>query len=108
MPIKDDDKRREYQRNYARLRRAGLTRKSRTVTPLIEDETFRLETVKDYLDVLNRFIVDVRNDAESSVIQKARTVGYIVNIALKALELSSIEGRLAALEAATNTAEAWR
>ncbi|MGZ4852091.1 MAG: hypothetical protein ACXV3D_02740 [Halobacteriota archaeon] len=113
MPIKDDSRRREYQRNYARLRRAGLTgsqskKRSQSVKPaLIEDDTLRLETVKDYMDVINRVIMDVRDDADSSRIQKARTVGYLVNIALKALELGSIEERVEQLEATINTA-AWR
>ncbi|MGZ4852372.1 MAG: hypothetical protein ACXV3D_04185 [Halobacteriota archaeon] len=108
MPIKNDDKRREYQRNYARLRRAGLTGKNRTGTPtLIEDEALRLETVNDYLSVINRVIADVRNDAQSSVIQKARAVGYLVNIALRALELGTIEQRIEQLEATVNT-EVWR
>ncbi len=100
MPIKDDDARRKYNREYARLRRAGLTGSQR-VKPsvaLMQDEDLRLETVRDYLDVINRVIVDVRNDEYSNTIQKARAVGFLINIALKALELSSIEERLSALE----------
>ncbi|MGZ4908292.1 MAG: hypothetical protein ACXV5F_06535 [Halobacteriota archaeon] len=47
--------------------------------------------------------MDVRSDAQSSVIQKAQTVGYLVNIALRALELGPIEQRIEQVEATVNT-----
>ncbi len=111
MPLKDEDKRREYQRNYARLRRAGLTgntRKNQTVKPArIDGDASRFATVRDYVGVLNTTITDGRGDAQSSMIQKGRVIGFLVNVALRALELSSIEERLAQLEA-TITREQWR
>ncbi len=63
--------------------------------------------MKDYLDVINRVIVDVLHDADTSRIQKAMIVGYLVNIALKALGFGAIEERIQQLEATVNT-EAWR
>ncbi len=111
MPIKDEDARRKYNREYGRLRRAGLTgrqaKKQTVKRPLIEDEAVRLETVRDYLDVINRVILEVKHDEHSSTTQKARVIGYLINIAMRGLELSSIEERLAALENAATT-EAWR
>ncbi len=98
-PYKDPVKRTDYQRTYSRLRRAGLTKRL-TDEPLVIDDTLRLEYVKDYLDVINRVIVDVRHDVQSSCIQKARAVGYLVTIALKALELGAIEERTEQLEQA--------
>jgi len=99
MPYKDRDKRREYNRAYNRLYRAGLTKKQ-TEQPrtLINDETTRLESAKDYLMLINSVITEVRGDTTISTIQMARTVGYLVGVGLKALEFGTLEERLSVIE----------
>lgn len=108
MPYKDPVKRKQYARSYGRMRRAGLTKnKTCGSLELIKDKPLRLASVKDYLELINDVIADIRSDPQSSRIQQARTVGYLVNIALKALELGAIEERIEQLEA-TVSREAWR
>ena len=96
MPYKDPGKQREYQREYGRLRRAGETQTpGQTVVPI----PFRLKTAADVLALLEEQVAAVRDDPEAGTLEKARCVGYLAAISLKAIEAGDLAARLEAVEA---------
>lgn len=95
MPYKDPEKQKEYKREWARMNRAG-ERGTPCGTPL--PLPFRLKTVRDVLTLLEEQINAVREDKEAGTLEKARTIGYLAGIALKAVETADLEARVAALE----------
>jgi hypothetical protein len=97
VPYKDANKRREYQRERKRLRRAGDSVSTPASTRLPLD--FRATTAADLLAVLGEQIEAVRA-AEGGVFEKARTVGFLVNVGLRAVELANVVARLEAIEGA--------
>ena len=74
-------------------RRGGKA--GRVLTPTAPETTVR--SVADVVTLVEATINDVRNGRLDS--RTANTVGYLANIAIKAIELSEIEPRLQALEA---------
>jgi hypothetical protein len=100
-PYKDPAKKREWERNYRRLQRAGMT-KSNTDLPrtLIKYPQVRIETARDYLHVLNAMIDEVRNAPDATIVERARAIGYLIGVGLKALEIGSFEDRLVQIETA--------
>jgi hypothetical protein len=96
MPYKDPEQARAYQREYRRLRRAGeRTTPGTAPIPL----PFRLETAADVLALLEEQIGALRTDSTLSTVERARAVGYLAGIALKAIEAGDLTARLEALEA---------
>jgi hypothetical protein len=97
MPYADAEKSREYQREYRRLRRAGdgCTTPGTTPVPL----PFRLRTAADVLALLEEHVAAVRADREAGALEKARTVGYLAGVALKAIEAGNLAARIEMLEA---------
>jgi hypothetical protein len=97
MPYADPDKARDYQREYRRLRRAGgdCTTPGTTPVPL----HFRLQTAQDVIDLLAEQVAAVRADTKAGALEKARAVGYLAGIALRAIEAGNLAARLEALEA---------
>jgi hypothetical protein len=97
MPFADADRAREYQREYRRIRRAGdgCTTPGTTPVPL----PFRLQTAADVLKLLEEQVEAVRADQEAGTLEKARTVGYLAGIALKAIEAGNLAARIEMLEA---------
>lgn len=95
MPYKDPEKMRAYQREYKRLQRAGsrLT-PGQTLVPL----EFKLQTAQDVIDLLAEQIAAVKQDKKAGTLEKARTVGYLLTIALKAIETANLEARIEAME----------
>ena len=95
MPYKDPGKRRDYAREYGRLRRAGGRQTpGQTLVPL----PFRLRTAHDILALLAEQVQAVRDEREAGTLEKARTIGYLSGIALKAVEVTDLEARLKVLE----------
>lgn len=96
MPYKDEDRQREYQREYGRLRRAGGAQTpSQTAIPL----PFRLKTAADVLALLEEQVGVVRGDTELTTMERARTVGYLAGVALRAIEAGDLAARVEAVEA---------
>src|SRR5436190_164755 len=97
MPFSDPDQARNYQRRYRREQRTaeGCTNGCTTPVPL----PFRLQTAADVIDLLQEQIEAVRAEAEAKTTEKARTIGYLAGIALKAIEAGNLAARLEALEA---------
>ena len=97
MPIRDRERRRVYNREYQRLRRSGVCQTpGQTQVP----SEFRLKTAQDILNLLAEQVAAVRDAEDTSVIEKARTIGFLLNISLRAVESGDISSRVEALEAA--------
>jgi hypothetical protein len=96
MPFKDPERRRAYQAEYRRLRRAGRAESpGRVALP----EPYRLQTAREVLGLLEEQINAVRSDPHVSTLERARCVGSLAGVVLRAVETSGLEERLAALEA---------
>jgi hypothetical protein len=97
MPYADPDRARDYQREYRRTRRAGDSCTSPGTTPL--PLPFRLQTAADVLALIEEQVEAVRSEAEAATLEKARTVGFLAGVALKAIEAGNLAGRVEMLEA---------
>ena len=78
------------------MQRAGEYTTPRT-TPL--PVPFRLKTAADVIGLLEEQIAAVRDEPEASTLEKARCIGYLAGISLKAIEAGDLAARLEALEA---------
>ncbi len=98
MPYSDAVQARDYQREYRRLRRAGdeCTTPCTTPVPL----AFRLQTAQDVIDLLQEQVAAVRADKEAGIPEKARTIGYLAGVTLRAIEAGNMAARIEALELA--------
>ena len=97
MPYANADQARDYQREYRRLRRAGDTCTTPGTTPV--PLPFRLQTSADVLRLIEEQVQAVREDAEAGTLEKARVVGYLAGIALRAIETGNLAARVEMLEA---------
>ena len=95
MPYKDPEKQRDYQREYKRMQRAGS---SQTPGQTLLPSTFRLKTARDVLALIEEQVNAVREEVAAGTLEKARAVGYLAGIALKAVEVADLSGRVEALE----------
>lgn len=97
MPYKDPEKKRAYHREYKRFKRSGESiTPSQTLIPL----PFRMKTAQDILALLADQVQEVRDapKEEAGTLEKARCIGYLCGIGLKAVEVADIDARLAAME----------
>jgi hypothetical protein len=97
MPFSDPDKARDYQREYRRTRRAGDGCTSPGTTPI--PLPFRLKTADDVLRLLEEQVEAVRVEQEAGTLEKARAIGYLAVVALKAIEAGNLAARIEVLEA---------
>jgi hypothetical protein len=97
MPYADPDRGRAYQRDYRRTRRAGdeCTTPCTTRLPL----EFRLRTASDVLDLLEEQVDAVVKDADSTALEKARCIGFLCGVTLRAIETGDLAARLESVEA---------
>jgi len=99
MPYKDPEKQRAYKREWMRMRRAGESgTQSRTPSGTLIPVPVRIQTAKDILALLAEQLAAVRADPEAGALQKARTIGYLAGIALKAVEIADLTARVEELE----------
>jgi ribosome modulation factor len=95
MPYKDPEKRQAYQKEYARMRRAGGGQTpGQTLLPL----PFRLRTARDVLPLIEEQLNAIRDESEADTLAKARAVGYLAGITLRAVEVADLSTRVEALE----------
>ena len=100
MPFADPERRRAYQRERARLRRAGRSdAPPRSTLP----EPIRVQTARDVLDLLGEQINVLRADLSLGTVERARTLGSLAGVALRAVETADLEARLAAVEHVLNS-----
>src|SRR6516162_8021699 len=96
MPYADPERARGYFREYRRLRRGGDAC-STPVHPAVSAE-FRLETAGDVIALIENQVQAVLDDADAGALEKARCVGYLAGVSLKAIECGNLAARLEALE----------
>jgi hypothetical protein len=96
MPYKDPEKRRAVVRESVRRSRAGESKPARK--PLPELEALRLKTAKDVIGALEEQLNIVRGSQEVGVAERARIVGYLGSILLRAFEQADLTDRLEVLE----------
>jgi len=101
VPYKDKDKRRIYSREYKRFRKAGGLTPGQTLLPV----PFKLKTAQDILALLSEQVEAVKNAEEAGTLEKARCIGYLAGISLKAVETAGLEARIDALEQRINQKE---
>lgn len=95
MPYKNPEIQKEYKREWARIKRAGdFGTPCGTQLPL----PFKLKTAQDLLALIEEQINAVREEEKAKILEKARVVGYLAGIALKAVEVAGLEIRVEALE----------
>jgi hypothetical protein len=95
MPYRDGERQRTYNREWMRMRRTGGGG-TPGGTPL--PAPFRLQTAQDVIDLLSDQIEAVRDDEAVGTPERARTIGFLAGIALKAIEAGNLAARLEALE----------
>jgi hypothetical protein len=97
MPYADHEHARAYQREYRRLRRAGdpcTTPRTTLDIPI----PIRLKTATDVLELLREQIDAVRAEPKVGAPEKARVIGYLAGIALRAIEAGNLAARIDNLE----------
>lgn len=95
MPFKDPEARRDYQRQRARLRRAGKVDAPAKVSlpaPL------RIQTARELLSLLEEQLNALRSDAALGTVERARSIGALAGVSLRAIEVAGLEDRVLALE----------
>ena len=97
MPFSNPERARDYQREYRRTRRAGDNCTTPSTSPL--PLPFRLKTAADVLRLLEEQVEAVRVEREAGTLEKARTIGYLAGVALKAIEAGNLAARIEMLEA---------
>jgi hypothetical protein len=60
---------------------------------------FRVQTAQDVINLLQEQIEAVRADVEASPLEKARIIGHLAGLTLKAIDAGNVAARLEALEA---------
>jgi hypothetical protein len=58
-----------------------------------------LKTAADVLSLLEEQVEAVRNEQAAGTLEKARAVGYLAGVALKAIEAGNLAARIEMLEA---------
>lgn len=95
MPYKDQERQKEYQRQWQRSRRAGQSDRFKVLrvnTPV------EMRTASALLTVLSALIREVLESNEGDVFMRSRTAGYLISIGLRAVETADLEARLTHLE----------
>ena len=100
MPFKDKEKRRSYNRDYQRLRRAGQPTGSRGIEVIRPSnlKVEQLQTAQGLLCILGNLIGEVLTTEKGDIFMRARTTGYLISIGLKAVEVADLESRITNLE----------
>ena len=94
MPFADPEKRRQYDAEFKRKARAAEPCPTRLTLPV----EFRAKTAADVLALLNEQLQTLRNDASLGSVERAKAVGYLAGISLRAIEAGDVAARLEALE----------
>ena len=76
------------------MQRAGGQTPGQPLIPL----PLRLKTARDVLALIEEQVNAVRDEPEAGTLEKARAVGYLAGIALKAVEVADLSARVEAIE----------
>jgi hypothetical protein len=96
MPYKNPEAARDYHRDYKRLRRSG---ECQTPSTTRVPTDFRLKTAADVVALLEGQVRAVRDDTALATCDRARTIGYLASVSLRAIEAGDLAARLEAVEA---------
>ena len=94
MPFADPEKRKQYDADFKRKARAAEPCPTRLTLPV----EFRAKTAADVLALLNEQLDTLRQDASLGSVERAKAVGYLAGISLRAIEAGDVAARLEALE----------
>ena len=94
MPFADPEKNRSDQRDYKRQSRAAEPCPTRPTLPV----EFRAQTAADVLALLNEQLDTLRQDASLGSVERAKGVGSLAGIALRAIDAGDVAARVEALE----------
>ncbi|MCK4314827.1 MAG: hypothetical protein KAX24_03560 [Anaerolineae bacterium] len=83
-------------RRRAARSKGGLARHGRHIGPVGQAEPVELDTMADVATLLRQAINDTLNLENS--LQRARTIGYLSGLFIKALDMAALEQRVIALE----------
>lgn len=99
MPYSDLQRQREAEAECKRRRRAAgdSGKPNRPTRPLIDAAT-RLRTAADVLILIEDQVNAVTGDQDLSTVERARTIGYLSGIALRAIEAADLASRVEAIE----------
>src|SRR4051794_39344032 len=98
MPYKDPEKRRAYQRQR-RTANSGVAKpKATPALPL----PVRVQTAKDVLALVADQMAVVQAAEDASTCERARTIGTLAGVALRAIEAADVAARLEQLEVAVH------
>lgn len=95
MAYKSAEVSRAYHREYKRLKRAG---ECQTPGQTLLPAEFRLQTAQDVLALIGEQVEIVRADEQAGKLEKARCIGYLATIAMRAIETGELATRLEAVE----------
>lgn len=99
MPFADPEQRRTYHRHYKRHRRSGGAAGScPTLGQTLLPSPFRVRTARDVLELLGGQVAAVLADPDVGTLERARTVGFLAGLLLKAVESADVAARLEAVE----------
>jgi hypothetical protein len=68
------------------------------VWPVPDAEPVRLDGAADVLALVGLAVEEARRDARATPLERARTLGMLAGVALKAIEARDLEARVEALE----------
>ena len=94
MPFADPEKRRQYDAEFKRKARAAEPCPTCLALPV----EFRAKTAADVLALLNEQLDTLRQDASLGSVERAKAVGYLAGIALRAIDAGDVAAREEALE----------
>lgn len=100
MPYADPEKARAYQRERKRLARVagtGTTRRPSPVQPV--PLPFRLKTAHDVLALIEESVAAVRVAEDATTLERARAIGYLAGVALRAIETGDLAAQVAIIQA---------
>lgn len=95
MPYKNPQDAREYQRQRKRIERAGGRTTRVPPAPL----PFRLKTAADVVALIEEQVGAVRAEPLATTLEKARAIGFLAGVALRAIETGDLAARLEIIEA---------
>lgn len=95
MPYKDPEAARAYQRDRKRIERVGGSTTHVQPVPL----PFRLKTAADVIALIEEQVGAVRAETLASTLEKARTIGFLAGVALRAIETGDLAARMEIIEA---------
>jgi|SRR5215207_8245927 len=100
MPYQDPEQRRAYQREYKRGARAGASNPGSIPRLTLLGADFRLAAAEDVLALLEEQVQAVRACEDAGTLERARCIGYLAGVSLRAIETGQLAARLEALERA--------